>query len=1115
MRRVRLLTLVGVLALTLPFLPAVAQDLPPLPDPLPAPAGDVSVVRDGFGVPVITAGDEASLWFGAGYTAAQDRLWQADVLRRLGTGEQAALLGPDFVASDIEIRTVYGGRDRYSQLFADASVRVQTILSSYVEGMNAWIAEAATTGALPPEYLAQGLTPKPWVVEDVIGEMTVIGDNFGIRFPEQLNALGTLTELQGKLGPQAGAEVFADTHFLNDPSSPTTIDTASTSDPIGFATSPAGPVAAQTATTDLPALPDGPPFGEALRQAAERSGVIPPPASNAIVLGPEFSSDVSALLLGGPQMGHTAPQINHELALHGPDYDVTGMALPGVPLITIGVTDTHAWTLTTGGGPSADIFAEQLDPATPGHYIFDGESVPLECRTEQIEVAGGQPESAQVCESVHGPVIGQGEGVAFTLANPARGRELDSVEAWLDYAAADDVESFREAVSRNVYNFNVMYAGVDGDIAYFHSGLFPDRSQPLSFLPVPGDGSAEWEGFIDFADLPQVVNPEQGYIVQWNNKPAPGWQNNATGTFGFGPVHRVRALIDLVMGLEPGTADVATLEEFNRLAGLTAATDRDPQGSAGALLATNLLEGMVAEVDVAADPRLADVVTQLTQWDRLQADTDGDGTYDDGTATLFHRWVAEVEIAIMGDELGEAVEPDQVEQAWLVDPVTRSQILARLLEGDDAALPLAHDYLDGADLGQVLTDSLVAATDELIQEYGTADPTAWTEPADVLSWVPVGALQVPDTPWMNRGTYNQIVALGDGRVRAAENVIAPGQSGDPRSPHAADQLELYASWQYKPMALRQVDRLAGPDRITTAAAVALDAFGDGADTVVVARADDYADALAGAPLAARLDAPMLLANINGVPAATMGAIDALGATQAVVLGGGAALGPEVAAQLEDAGLSVSFTFGADRFETAAEVARRLGGDRFVVAEGADPDRDRGWPDALAAAAYAAAEQLPLLLVTTDEVPAATADLIESYNPAEILIIGGTVAVSEAVEEELGRSGAVVDRVAGATRVATAAALADRALAEGRTPDRLWLATSEAFPDALVAGPAVAATNGMLLLTNDTLDDEVVTAAQRIDPATATVLGGRAAVSADAASALVDALAGLGQTSSNS
>jgi acyl-homoserine lactone acylase PvdQ len=124
---------------------------------------------------------------------------------------------------------------------------------------------------------------------------------------------------------------------------------------------------------------------------------------------------------------------------------------------------------------------------------------------------------------------------------------------------------------------------------------------------------------------------------------------------------------------------------------------------------------------------------------------------------------------------------------------------------DGAALPLQHDYLDGETAEQAVTSALIDALDALELQYTSLDPADWLQEIAEIVWSPIGVGTVPNTIWMNRGTYNQIVHLGPGPELQAQNVIAPGQSGDPFSPHFADQLLNYATWTYKPMRLTRPD----------------------------------------------------------------------------------------------------------------------------------------------------------------------------------------------------------------------------------------------------------------------------------------------------------------------
>jgi 5'-nucleotidase / UDP-sugar diphosphatase len=279
----------------------------------------------------------------------------------------------------------------------------------------------------------------------------------------------------------------------------------------------------------------------------------------------------------------------------------------------------------------------------------------------------------------------------------------------------------------------------------------------------------------------------------------------------------------------------------------------------------------------------------------------------------------------------------------------------------------------------------------------------------------------------------------------------------------------------------QVERLAGNDRVGTAIAISTEAY-EMAATVVIARADEYADALSGAPLATRLGAPLLLTSRDGLLPAVQAELERLGTTQAVLLGGTAALSEAVAQDLTAMGITPRRVSGPNRFATAAAVAAQLagedtGGTVFVV-KGIDADPGRGWPDAVSAAPYAAFRAAPILLVDTDDATQPTLDAVEDLAPSEVVIVGGTAAVSETTAEGLAEEGRTVRRLAGDTRYTTSAAVYDEAISFGMDPASRWLATGRNWPDTLAAGPAVATFGASLLLVDpETLDSSPSTRAR--------------------------------------
>lgn len=280
-----------------------------------------------------------------------------------------------------------------------------------------------------------------------------------------------------------------------------------------------------------------------------------------------------------------------------------------------------------------------------------------------------------------------------------------------------------------------------------------------------------------------------------------------------------------------------------------------------------------------------------------------------------------------------------------------------------------------------------------------------------------------------------------------------------------------------------VVRLAGPDRFATAAAVAA-RFPTGVETVYVASGATFPDALAGAALAGREGAPILLALPDRVPDATLAALERLDPERVVVLGGPPTLSEAVADQLSPYG-QVSRIAGADRFETGALIADRFeGADTVYVASGSR------FPDALAGAAVAGATGSPVLLTDAERLPSTVAMQLERLEPSRIVLLGGTPSVSAAVEAQL-RPYGDVERVAGADRFETAAMVA----AELDHVDRVLVASGASFPDAL-AGAALAGAQGapVLLALRDDLPPSTQAAIEAAAPRQVVVLGDANAIS---------------------
>ncbi len=338
---------------------------------------------------------------------------------------------------------------------------------------------------------------------------------------------------------------------------------------------------------------------------------------------------------------------------------------------------------------------------------------------------------------------------------------------------------------------------------------------------------------------------------------------------------------------------------------------------------------------------------------------------------------------------------------------------------------------DGMAAGPVTLRGNLALTGSTEAPIGTIVPALATTSRDgTFAGAAEGATVASSTGQQFRVSY----AGGDGND-VVLTVLTPGSGCSTPPP---------------PTRVLDVQRLAGADRVATGVAVSRSGFpaGDSARVVVLARSDQFADALAGVVLAVNQGGPLLVNPPAALDGRVLAEIDRVlpRGGRVVVLGGPAALGPEVVGALDDAGFAVGRVFGEDRYETAVSIAEQLVlPSPIILATGRD------FPDALAAGAAAAASGGAVLLTDGATLPAATASYLEGRFGAAFVAVGGPAAA--AVPE--------ATPVVGADRYTTAVAVAQRFFGD---PTAVGVASGANFPDALTGGPHIAALGGPMLLT---------------------------------------------------
>ncbi len=285
-----------------------------------------------------------------------------------------------------------------------------------------------------------------------------------------------------------------------------------------------------------------------------------------------------------------------------------------------------------------------------------------------------------------------------------------------------------------------------------------------------------------------------------------------------------------------------------------------------------------------------------------------------------------------------------------------------------------------------------------------------------------------------------------------------------------------------------VHRRGGADRVGTAVELSRATFVAGVDTVLVAAAGTFPDALSGAAAAGTVPGPVLLVAAEAVPDVVVAELERLAPRRIVVLGGTGVVGQAVEARLATLAPIVQRVAGADRYATSAAISAAFFGDgvsEVWVASGAS------FADALPAGPAAGRAGGPLLLTAADALPAVVEDELRRLAPQRIVLLGGPAVVGGAVADRLGAI-APTTRVAGEDRYGTAAAVAQRVFPAARS---LVVASGEAFADALAAGPVALVGGGpVLLVTRDAVPAATDAELRRLRPEVITIAGGPAAVS---------------------
>lgn len=489
---------------------------------LPGLKSEVTVERDIWGVPHIRAGSTSDMLEAQGYVMAQDRLWQMDLLRRVGRGQLSEIFGSELVKIDTQFRTLRIGAAAEREA-TSLDPESSEALNAYARGVNAFIEQHASN--LPIEFKLLNYKPAPWKPSDSLVIAGYMYQTLTNTWESDLDR-AKVTE---RVGPDRAKDLFSsdaamDRFVVGDPNAEGGDSEQSGRNPDDEDDdddmTPDTVLKASGRTWSLPSAAD---LTSALAPSVEQwihesqLDVRRALGSNNWVVSGAYTATGKPLLANDTHLELTIPPIWYEAHLTAPGWNVKGFTLPGGPLVVIGHNDRIAWGFTNNGADVQDLYIETFNSANPDEYRVKGEWKKAEIDDETIHVKGKPDEHVRIVVTRHGPIVHREGEKAYALRWTAT--EPGGLSNTYYYLGkAQDWNQFRD-VLKKVWGpaQNVVYADVDGNIGYVMGARVPIRKKGFGEIPVPGDtDDYEWIGYIPFEQLPQILNPPSGLIVTAN-----------------------------------------------------------------------------------------------------------------------------------------------------------------------------------------------------------------------------------------------------------------------------------------------------------------------------------------------------------------------------------------------------------------------------------------------------------------------------------------------------------------------------------------------------------------------------------------------------------------------
>jgi penicillin amidase len=569
----------------------------------------VTVLRDDKGMAYIYANNIEDAFMAQGFVTAQDRLFQMELTKLFATGRISELAGEKGKAIDIRMRTLgfYRNAKKHAKIL-DTETRL--FFQKYLEGVNAYIKTRSDTHHL--EFKLAGIKPGLWTIADSLA----IAYYMGWDSAANIHTEAIAQMLVEKLGLERAKEIF-----------PLNINPDDFPEESNAAKGIVQKFAQLHLETDKKIM-------LYVKDGTLRVG------SNNWAVGPLLSANGKPIVANDPHLdARILPGPWYPIGIITPDFRAVGVIIPGTPGMVVGRTDHIAIGVTNAYGDAQDLYVETVDPEDPDRYLEGKNSLPFEIIEETLSIKdkdapqGVRKETIKIRLTRRGPVVsGVLPGLITDKVITIRWSAFESMEPSIglnQILTATSVNDIREALSHvNFIMLNFVFADTEGNIGWHVSSKLPIRSQGDGTIPhVVKDSRDNWTGWIPFDDMPQLYNPQRGWVGTCNHKTV-GINYPYYYSSSLSPSYRYRRLTQLLNS--PGKKSADEHWQFQK----------DTMNLMAKKIAPLMAKALIAHDDTKQMGHI------LSQWDYLD-------DIDKAAPTIFQSIYRKFALLVFQDELGE------------------------------------------------------------------------------------------------------------------------------------------------------------------------------------------------------------------------------------------------------------------------------------------------------------------------------------------------------------------------------------------------------------------------------------------------------------------------------